>query len=84
MVTKVRLGSTALIGASIVAVSRGRCRRIGVPWGSQVFSEVAGAQCVSDLVKSGRGGHIETVAIDPTGTWDEREGDPPVLKFVST
>jgi hypothetical protein len=30
---------------------------------------MAGAQCVSDLVKSGHIGHIETVAIDPTGTW---------------
>ena len=28
--TKVRLGSAGLIGASVVTVSRGRCRRIGV------------------------------------------------------
>ena len=35
-----------LIGASVVAVSRGRCRRIGVSWGSQVFSGLAGAYFV--------------------------------------
>jgi hypothetical protein len=38
--------STVLIGASIVAVSRGRCRRVGVPWGSQVFSGMAGAHFI--------------------------------------
>src|SRR5260370_1296371 len=38
------LATARLIGASVVAVSRGRCRRIGVPWGSQVDSGIAGAQ----------------------------------------
>jgi hypothetical protein len=71
--TKDRLASARLIGASVVALSRGRCRRIGVSWGSQVSSEVAGAPCsmvgasaiwsLSGGKRTWRG-HLETVAID--------------------
>jgi hypothetical protein len=38
-----RCDPRGLIGASLVAASRGRCRRIGVSWGSQVVSGMAGA-----------------------------------------
>jgi hypothetical protein len=53
------MGSAGLIGASIVAISRGRCRRL-VPWGSQVVSMSGGKRTWR--------GSLETVAIDPKST----------------
>jgi hypothetical protein len=58
-----------------IALSRGRCRRIGVPWGSRVFSGAAGALFIrragASAIWSLSGeyqtwrAHLETVAIDP-------------------
>jgi hypothetical protein len=63
------LGSAGLIGGPVVAMSRGRCLRICVPWGSQVVSGMAGAHFMRRVsarlrlgryqVKCGRGeGHL--------------------------